>query len=121
MTKLSVELRAESLFSKWGFGDGDMLDDILEANGFDQEPRRDDDHLYFDHEVLALCVERYLLPELPEPVATFRVGTIHNPIRAETVKKWEAEIPPALLGFGVEISADTVLAVAREVRAARSA
>lgn len=115
-----VEFRAENLFFKSGFGDGDMLDDLLWDNGFDNEPRRDEDHLGFEHEVLARCVERFLLPALPEPVATYRIGSIHNPIRAETVKGYTAPVPDSLVGFGVEVPVRAILEIAAEVRAERA-
>lgn len=77
-----VILSADGLMSKWGFGDGDMPDDVW-------------DHLWESgehdlnwHAVLRILVRRYLLPALEEAgheVTVYDIETIHNPIRAEMI------------------------------------
>lgn len=80
-----ITLQASCLASKFGFHDGDILDPFFFGEFFELDRRYPDvrinDHLSFEHEVLARCVERHLLPLLPG-VATYRIGSIHNPIRA---------------------------------------
>jgi hypothetical protein len=69
-----LTLYAEGLLSRWGFGDGDVVDDWW-WEVFD-EPAPD--------EALEELVEQLLLPVLTEHGHTFeayRIGTIHNPIR----------------------------------------
>lgn len=69
-----LTLHASGLLSKWGFGDGDLVDDWW-WEVFD-EPA--------PVEALEQLVEQLLLPVLIEHGHTFeayRIGTIHNPIR----------------------------------------
>ena len=74
-------LDAESLCSKWGFGDGDALDDWWWDTYDDDSPVNSDDILH------ALVVE-YLVPRMRDagwyPVLT-RIETNHNAVRAETL------------------------------------
>src|SRR5690606_28592406 len=63
------------LLSRWGFGDGDVVDDWWWEE-FDGPPPVED--------ALEQLVEQLLLPVLTEHGHTFeayRIGTIHNPIR----------------------------------------
>ena len=64
MTK-RVVLFAESLLSKWGFEDGDMLADDTGVR----------------HELLVQMVKHHLLPLL-QGVEVFEIRTCHNPVRA---------------------------------------
>jgi hypothetical protein len=76
----SLLLTADSLFSKWGFGDGDMPDAVWEyADETGYEWHSD------WHDVLRRLVQKHLLPALDRRVETFDISTIHNPIRAEKV------------------------------------
>lgn len=80
-------LDAESLMSKWGFGDGDALSDWWWDN-FDEDcPFNADDLLY------ALVVE-YLMPKLRAAgwtVELCRIETTHNPVRAERLNGREVD------------------------------
>lgn len=102
-----ITLRSESLNYKWGFDDGDVLDDILYSSGLSLERPRGA-HLWYEHEVLARVVERFLLPLIPG-VDVFRIGTSHNPIRAQNKDAPE--------GVSVSVSESDVLSIAREVAA----
>ena len=62
----TVTLNASSLLSKWGFLDGDLLDDVHECDS---------------HEALVSLVKTHLLPLLPG-VEVDVFHTHHNPIRA---------------------------------------
>lgn len=66
----------ESILSKWGFDDGDMLDDLLWDNGIELDDK---------HKLLIKVVREKVLPEIKQHVEVFEIGTIHNPIRAESV------------------------------------
>lgn len=71
----TVTLKADDLYSKWGFGDGDIL-----RNAFDDMNLGG---IELEHETLCLLVEDKLLPILPRPVKTDRISSIHNPIRVD--------------------------------------
>lgn len=91
-------LFADSLWSRHGFGDGDtpeQLLDLCDSRGLEYPEDW--------HGALCALVERHLIPALPEPVQTYRVGTSHNPIRAKGQQpEWAAE-------FYVLIPWETVL------------
>jgi hypothetical protein len=67
----------EGLLSKWGFNDGDILDDLLydHFGTFDEDP----------HELLIKVVRVHILPKLEQMVEVHEINTIHNPIRATSV------------------------------------
>lgn len=70
-----IRLRAASLASKFGFGDGDILDYFCEDNNISLDERD-------PHQILIKLVRLYLLPLIPH-VQVYEIGTIHNPIRCE--------------------------------------
>lgn len=110
----TIELRASCLPSKCGFHDGDILDDLLDDAGLYDTKMPENAHLSFAHEVLARCVEKHLLPLIPR-VTTWRVETIHNPIRTnDTLTDVEEAV-------SVELTREQVLEVARAVVAEMSA
>ena len=77
-----ILLDADGLNSKFGFGDGDGLDDALEEMGVPWQSDRDY-YLPNHHEILARVVERLVVPklDLPDGAEVYRIGTCHNPIR----------------------------------------
>lgn len=80
-------LDAESLCSKWGFGDGDALDDWW-WDTYDEGPDVNTDDLLY-----ALVVA-YLVPAIRDAGHTVeieRIGTIHNPVRASRVDGAEVD------------------------------
>lgn len=83
----TLTLHAESLFSKWGFCDGDMIGDWLdEVDDSGRDIRR---HLGIDyHRVLRYLVRTYLLPLIPGDFTLCDISTAHNPIRVNT---WRGE------------------------------
>lgn len=110
---------ATDLGSKFGFGDGDMLDDLLWDNGFHDVPRLpEDDKRWphdFEHTVLCEAIRRFLLPKLPASIETVVIGTIHNPMRIEN---WTQVDMHATVGdVSATVSDDDVLALAREIHA----
>ena len=77
----AVTLETASLFSKYGFSDGDLLwdlfaDDAVVSVIFGATS--------IAHEALCVLVQERLLPALDPPVMTRTIVTIHNPIRADS-------------------------------------
>ncbi len=101
------------LLSKWGFSDGDLLDDLL----WDHDIRGADNQA-----VLATIVEQYVVPALDQEVETERIGTLHNPIRAVTVdgEEWGDRVYQPFIADGVltpeyvEVPDDVILDLARD-------
>lgn len=75
MTDNILRLRAYGLASKFGFGDGDIIDYFCEDNNIDLQERD-------QHDVLIKLVRTYLLPLIPH-VQVYEIGSLHNPIRCE--------------------------------------
>jgi hypothetical protein len=74
-------LDAESLLSKWGFGDGGALGEWWWDNFDEPEP-------FDDHRALFVLVVTYLVPVLAAAGWTVELTyleTNHNPVRAETL------------------------------------
>ncbi|MBC6458405.1 hypothetical protein [Actinomadura sp. HBU206391] len=84
----ALTLRSECLLSKWGFGDGDEPDallDEMDARGMaylTKEPW---------HAVLCTLVRAHLLPALDQEVEVVEIETNHNPIRATRVDGIDVE------------------------------
>ncbi|NQX36267.1 hypothetical protein [Herbiconiux sp. VKM Ac-2851] len=81
-----LSLDAQSLLSKWGFGDGDKIGDWW-WDHFDEplDSRFPGAHR---HDVLRLLVRLALVPAIEafgHAITVYDIGTIHNPVRAETV------------------------------------
>lgn len=70
-----LRLFAYGLASRFGFGDGDILEYFCEDNNIDLQERD-------EHEVLIKLVRTYLLPLIPH-VQVYEIGSLHNPIRCE--------------------------------------
>lgn len=81
MTSDGLWLHTESLFSKWGFSDGDVPDEVFDFV-FDNEL---DDGCAWWRPLLAELVKTWLLPSLSKPVDVYVITTIHNPVRAASV------------------------------------
>ena len=91
-----VTFETEGLLWKWGFGDGDMLDDLLAGHGWADQWQKDREagiDIWFDHRVLVRVIREHVLPALAEHhvIATMVVDTIHNPIRATVVDGVEVD------------------------------
>jgi hypothetical protein len=116
-TEPAVRLYSSGLLSKWGFSDGDAPDEWLDYC---------DEHAVGYppwHAILTALVRRYLLPVLDQKVAVTEIGTIHNPIRAETVDGadvtagWYGEPAVTLTPECVTVPMSEVLRLARELEA----
>jgi hypothetical protein len=99
-----IRLYSDGLLSKWGFGDGDCLDEVLWDRCDELGLRADGD----EHAVLIRAVREYLLPALAEhhDVVVFEIDTIHNPIRADTIDG--IEIPPFDSSFEMALTPEYV-------------
>lgn len=73
----SLQLHAQSLASKFGFMDGDIVSLFCEENNIESELKDKDSHY-----VLIKLVRKHLLP-LVSHVEVFEISTMHNPIRCE--------------------------------------
>lgn len=112
---MSIEFSADGLLSKWGFGDGDMLDDFLYDHGFVGSKK----------EVLALTVLRHVIPALGQKdIELVKVAdwnwTGHNPIRAKRISGIEVndvgENPTIILTPKfIDVEEGAILSIAREV------
>lgn len=124
----AIAFYSEGLLSKWGFGDGDMLDDLLYAYDFDFNqvthfrPRGDIGLTYgTSHEILITVVCAFVIPKLDQRVEPYAISTIHNPIRAHRIN---GKLVPGAVIIGdvkhdfvltptiVEVDAVTILKVA---------
>ena len=79
-----IVLASEDLESKWGFGDGDILDD--HAKWWREQLGLQPGHPYVSsRDALCDLVERHLVSRLPaeQRAGMQRVGTIHNPYRSD--------------------------------------
>lgn len=70
MANRVVTFHADSLASKWGFEDGDILGEFDLPNSVDE------------HALLIRLVRAHLLPLLNPRLEVIEIGTCHNPIRA---------------------------------------
>lgn len=73
----TLHLHAQSLASKFGFMDGDIVSLFCEENNIESELKDKD-----SHDVLIKLVRKHLLP-LVSNVKVFEILTMHNPIRCE--------------------------------------
>lgn len=87
MTEPMFTMHADSLLSKWGFGDGDALSEWW-WHRFETDPP------FNDHDVLFNLVEAYLAPKMRAAgweVDLVKIATIHNPVRAERLNNAEID------------------------------
>lgn len=73
----TLHLHAQSLASKFGFMDGDIVSLFCEENNIESELKDKD-----SHDVLIKLVREHLLP-LVSHIEVFEISTMHNPIRCE--------------------------------------
>ena len=98
-----LTLYPDGLLSKFGFGDGDIMWDLIEERGL----------AVHHQDLLIAVVERLLLPRLDQQVTTFTLGaTLHNPIRAQAVDGEPADIHSVITPEAVPIPIDEIVAIA---------
>jgi hypothetical protein len=105
----TITLYAQCLYSKWGFSDGDILQDAVAVLGLN----------VYHKDVLCQLVEDKLLPVLPYPVKTERISTAHNPIR---VADEHHEDPSHAFNVGtfVDVTYDDIRRCAEDLKARRA-
>jgi hypothetical protein len=118
-----IRFPTAGLLSKWGFGDGDMLEDVLDEWLDGKWPDEDfaADALGFEHRVLVRVVREHVLPHVTTPVEVYELGTIHNPIRAKTVNggPWDdytTDVDGWLEPEYVDVPLSEVLSIAADER-----
>lgn len=121
----TIRLDTAGLLSKWGFGDGDCLDDLLwdmvDDGTLTLDERRAGSGIDFEHGVLVRVVREFVLPAIEQTVEVYEIGTIHNPIRASSVNGREVDDrgdnPFTITPEWVEVASSEVARIAREVAA----
>lgn len=110
-----VRLHASCLFARWGFRDGEILDDHFEAWGIETHvdvPHGPYAGRFLKTAALQELVKRHLLPRAPHGFATSELeATTHNPIRADTTDdgEWIGKTETWPGDVVVEASAEQVL------------
>ena len=109
----NMKFYTSGLLNKFGFQDGDMIDDLLFENfGLAS-------NLNFTHNVLVKVVVDHVIPKLDQKIEQVIITTIHNPIRAGTVNghrvDWyngnEFELTPKI----VEVSDQIIIDIAKAI------
>jgi hypothetical protein len=115
-----LRLFSSCLLSKWGFNDGDAPDDWLDycdEQGIDPGSLQS-----WRRYVLPALVRRFLVPVLDQHVELVKIGTNHNPIRAESVDGrdisdlWQEHLEHLLTPEFTEVPFSEVLKIARYVQ-----
>lgn len=80
-----IYLNSSCLFSKWGFADGDILDDWMYEKFQFQAPDSGpwDDNLGLEHCILHRLIMDHLIPLCPSGFSVHTIGSCHNPVRAD--------------------------------------
>lgn len=98
-----VAFHPEGLLHKFGFGDGDLLHDLVEEH-----------ELAVDHQDLLIAVvEQLIAPRLDQKVETQTLVTMHNPIRARTVDGNKADVDSTLTPRIIEVPVADIIRLAR--------
>lgn len=117
-----IRFPTDGLLSKWGFGDGDMLDDLL-FDWLDDTgrsiPERNGHRGTWEHRVLVRLVREFVVPAIDQPIEVYEIGTAHNPIRASSVngEPWDVyttDTEGVLTPEWVDVPLSEVLRVAAE-------
>ena len=98
-----IEFYPDGLLHKFGFGDGDMLYDLIEEHD-----------LGVDHQDLLIAViKRLVVPRLDQEVETYTLPSLHNPIRAGTIDGERADAFGSITPEIVEIPVADIIRIAR--------
>lgn len=111
-----MEFYTGGLGSKWGFEDGDqLLDwwwDKVDEGLLPDEPG--------GRALLLEVLERLVIPAIENDVATYRIATIHNPVRASKVDGVEVDCMDPSADYGIRpdfvtVDDETLLTIALEI------
>jgi hypothetical protein len=117
--KPDLTLYANSLLSKWGFGDGDAISDYIWENLNDLAYKVN------EHKLLLHLVKKYLLPKLNHKIEVIFIGTHHNPVRAEMIDgenysnwyeddEWNNKLKPDSVDISVEDVKKAILEISSQ-------
>lgn len=114
---IAYTLDAASLWSKWGFSDGELLNDVVYVAMHQSAALREADAVVtkdkwvgtMAQQVLCETVRRYLLPLLPG-IEVEEIGTSHNPIRVKDASGHN-DAPDNVKDVRIEVSISQVLDV----------
>lgn len=102
---MPLTLDAVDLYSRFGFGDGDVIEIMSFENLTEEQFER-----ICDHNPLENLVRRYLLPEIERITGKLLeveyINTHHNPMR---VKNLPQPIPPEMENIFVTVTLEQVL------------
>ena len=110
-----VDFETDHLLTKWGFQDGEFLDDFLRINGYGHLDVDSDDWFHFSRRVLCEVVECFVCTQIQNEIKPYRVLSSHNPIRVYEVDgrhlaDWKEE--PTLQPYTVSVPKKTILETA---------
>jgi hypothetical protein len=91
------------LLHKFGFGDGDMMYDVVEELGLG----------VYHRDLLVAVVEGLLVSLIEQEVETYTLVSLHNPIRAATIDGEKASPTSTLTPEIIEISVTEIIRVAQ--------
>jgi len=75
-----IRFCTDSLLSKWGFCDGDKLEDLFFSN-----INKFNNKSMGEHDLLVLTVKKFIIPKIKNNIEIEEIITNHNPIRASKV------------------------------------
>jgi len=103
-----LKFDTDHLLSKWGFQDGEMLNEYF--------PGEDEEQYQFSRWVLCEVVEYYVCSQIENEIKPYRVATSHNPIRVyevEGVHVSDLAEPPNLQPLEVSLRLVEIFETAR--------
>ena len=108
----TIVFDTDHLLSKWGFQDGEQLDDFLRENGVGRLDPASEEWYQFSRRVLCEVVECLVCPQIENAIKPYRMLTSHNPIRVyevdgRHVSDWET--PPTLQPLTVSVPKQMIL------------
>lgn len=108
-----MKFNTNGLLSKWGFMDGDILEDFM----FDSDLC--DNDINQSHKSLIKVVVDHVIPKLDQEVELSQISTIHNPIRAKSVDgknvNWYRDDGDILTPSVVEVSDDVIIEIIKSI------
>ena len=118
----TIQFETDHLLTKWGFADGELLEDFLRGNGYDHIAAGSDEWYHFTRRVLCEVVECFVCPQIEQAIKPYRMLTSHNPMRIYEVNGRHisdfAE-PPTLLPYTISVAKEDILATAAALYATR--
>ncbi len=118
----TIEFETDHLLSKWGFADGELLDNLLRENGYAHLDIASDEWTEFSRRVLCEVVELFVCTQIHSAIKPYRMLTSHNPIRVyevdgRHVTDWPE--PPTLQPLTVAVPKTVILETAVHLYATR--